>query len=186
MVVSVHRPWNERDELAILDRKLVIGKAEIAFELFDEVGFEDALVTVEGVAGEPDQFGFVEAALAGLLELFAKLLDVDVVCEAKIGGAVDQEKDALVRGETFPDELQHQELVEIGVEQRARDGIDFPVVVVRATGKIDDHGGIRLPQLGRLATEALRTGVWELGQDGVAWRGVQLTEERPQAGGPFG
>ena len=39
----------------------------------------------------------------------------------------------------LPDELQHEQLVEIRIEQRPRDGIELPVVVVRAPGQIDDH-----------------------------------------------
>ena len=42
-------------------------------------------------------------------------------------------------GKMFPDELEHEELVEIGVEQGTRDGIHLPVVVVRAPGEIDNH-----------------------------------------------
>jgi hypothetical protein len=39
----------------------------------------------------------------------------------------------------LPDKLQHQELVEIGIKQRPRNGIEFPVMVVRAPGQVDDH-----------------------------------------------
>ena len=39
----------------------------------------------------------------------------------------------------LPDKLQHQQLVEIGIEQRADDRVEFPVVVMRAFCKIDDH-----------------------------------------------
>ena len=39
----------------------------------------------------------------------------------------------------LPDELEHEQLVEIGVEQGARDGIQLPVVIVRAPGQIDNH-----------------------------------------------
>ena len=44
----------------------------------------------------------------------------------------------------LPDELEHEKLVEIGVEQRARDGIHLPVVIVRAPGKIDNHDDFTL------------------------------------------
>ena len=49
--------------------------------------------------------------------------------------------------EMLPDELEHQELVEVGVEQGASDGIDFPVVIMRAPGEVDDHEGLlyRIP-----------------------------------------
>jgi hypothetical protein len=35
--------------------------------------------------------------------------------------------------------LEHQELVEIGIEQRPGDRVEFPVVVVRPLGKVHDH-----------------------------------------------
>ena len=53
-------------------------------------------------------------------------------------------------GKMLPDELEHQELVEIGVEQGARDGIHLPVVVVRAPGEIDNHDYLTLLESGAL------------------------------------
>jgi len=47
-------------------------------------------------------------------------------------------------GKVLPDELEHQELVEISVEQRSRDRIEPPVVVVRSPGKIDNHDAFTL------------------------------------------
>ena len=59
-------------------------------------------------------------------------------------------------GEMLPDELKHQELVEIGVEQGTRDGIEFPVVVMRAPSQVDDHYGANCIELLR---EAASVGV---------------------------
>jgi hypothetical protein len=39
----------------------------------------------------------------------------------------------------LPDELKHQQLVEIRIQQRADDGIQLPVVVVGTFRKVDDH-----------------------------------------------
>jgi hypothetical protein len=39
----------------------------------------------------------------------------------------------------LPDELEHKEFVEVGIEQGPRDGVQFPVVVVRPLGEVDDH-----------------------------------------------
>jgi hypothetical protein len=39
----------------------------------------------------------------------------------------------------LPDELQHQELVKIRIQQGADDWIQFPVVVVRSLGEVHDH-----------------------------------------------
>jgi hypothetical protein len=39
----------------------------------------------------------------------------------------------------FPDELQHQQLVEIGIKQGSNDRVQFPVVVVRPLREVHDH-----------------------------------------------
>jgi hypothetical protein len=39
----------------------------------------------------------------------------------------------------LPDELQHQQLVEIRIQQRPDDRIQFPVMIVSATRKINNH-----------------------------------------------
>src|SRR5215470_10941193 len=44
----------------------------------------------------------------------------------------------------LPDELQHEQLIEIRIEQRASNRIQFPIVVVRAPRKINDHNGFTL------------------------------------------
>src|SRR5580658_3852866 len=41
----------------------------------------------------------------------------------------------------LPDKLQHQQLVEIRIEQGPGDGIELPVMVMRAPGQVDDHDG---------------------------------------------
>ncbi len=65
-----------------------------------------------------------------------------MVAEADVDGAVDEREGGAGRGEMLPDELEHEELVEVGVEQGAGDGIELPVVVVRAPGEVDDHVSI--------------------------------------------
>ena len=65
-------------------------------------------------------------------------------------------KVARVLGKVLPDELKHEEFVEIGIEQGARDGIQFPVMVVRAPGQVDDHYGANCIELLR---EAASVGV---------------------------
>ena len=41
--------------------------------------------------------------------------------------------------EVLPDKLQHEQLVEVSVEQRAGNGIQLPVMIVRASGEVDNH-----------------------------------------------
>src|SRR5271155_1346431 len=103
-------------------------------------------MSVEGVAGEPDEFRFVVAEFSGVLELVAKFFDLDYIGEANFAGAICEGEGGGGSGELLPDELQHEQLVEIVVQQRARDGIEFPVVVVGAAGQVDDHGVSTLPQ----------------------------------------
>ena len=58
---------------------------------------------------------------------------------------LNSENDTCVFGIVLPDELQHQQLVEIGIEQGSGDRVQFPVVVMRSLGEVDDH---RLAVLG--------------------------------------
>jgi hypothetical protein len=39
----------------------------------------------------------------------------------------------------LPDELEHQQFVEIRVQQGPGNRVEFPVVVVRPLGEVDDH-----------------------------------------------
>src|SRR6202030_2840565 len=94
---------------------------------------------------EPDQFGFMEAQFLGLFQLGAELLDFDHIGEAQVAGAVDKRKRSGGFGELLPDELEHQELVKIGVEQRPRNRVQLPVVVMGASREVDDHDVITLP-----------------------------------------
>ena len=66
---------------------------------------------------------------------------VDLVGEAHARGAVDDLAGDVDGREVLPDELEHEQLVEVGVEQRADDGVELPVVVVRALGEVDVHKG---------------------------------------------
>ena len=90
----------------------------------------------------------MEAEAAGFFELLAKFVDGDDVAEADGGAAIEESEGGLGGGEVFPDELEHEEFIEVGVEERARDGIEFPVVVVRAAGDVDYHSEFTLSQRG--------------------------------------
>ncbi len=95
---------------------------------------------VEGVAGEPDELGTAEAECADVVELIAERGGRDAVGEADVHGAVVDLAGDVGGGEVLPDELEHEELVEVGVEEGADDGVELPVVVVRALGEVDVHG----------------------------------------------
>ena len=128
----------ERD-LAVVNGEIEVGETEVSFEPSEKGRFEDAARAVEGVAGQPDQFRFVEAQLARRLKLLAKFTDIDDVAQRNVVGAIHQRECGARFLEMLPDELEHQQLVEVGVEQRSRDGIELPVMVVRAACQVDDH-----------------------------------------------
>ena len=124
--------------LAVAFAQLVGGQGEAAEEV-DEAGFEDVAPAVERVAGKPDQLVGVEAQGADVVELGDKFVAVDDVGEADRARAVLQPEGNGCRRLQLPDHLQHQELVEIRVEQRADDRIDAEGVVVGAPREIRAH-----------------------------------------------
>jgi hypothetical protein len=81
----------------------------------------------------------MEAQFLSLFQLGAKLLDFDHIGEAQVGGPIDKRKRSGGFGEPLPDELEHQELVKIGVEQRPRNRVQLPVMVMGAPREVDDH-----------------------------------------------
>ena len=52
----------------------------------------------------------------------------------------------------LPDELQHQQLIKVGVQQRAHNGVKVPVMVMRAFREVDDHAVSSLPRQNSLST----------------------------------
>jgi hypothetical protein len=65
-----------------------------------------------------------------VIELGAQFLLVDDFAKPDVAAAIDHRKgDLLIRVE-FPDHLQHQQLVEIGIEQAAHDRIEPPAMIV--------------------------------------------------------
>jgi hypothetical protein len=80
--------------------------------------------------GEPDQLLLGKADGAGMIELGAQLALVDHLGEPDMPAAIDHRKGGVLGRVEFPDHLQHQELVEIGIEQAAHDRIEPPAMVV--------------------------------------------------------
>ena len=116
----------------------VVGHLEVV-EPRHEVRPEHPALAVEGVAAQPGDLAAAEAQAADVVELGADVLLGDELGERHVGRAVDQaELDGDV-AVTPEDRLQHQELVEVGVEQRPDDRVDPPVVVVDAGGDVG-HG----------------------------------------------
>ena len=123
-------------ELAALDpAQLVVGQPEVG-EPVEEVGLEDLGRAVEAVTREPDHLLLGEAERSRMVELGPQLALVDLLGELHRRGAVDQREGRVDLGVEAPDHLQHQELVEIGVEQAPDDRIELPGVVVDPPGDV--------------------------------------------------
>jgi len=136
--------------LAVIDpAELVIGKAEAVLQPVEKLGFKNATPPVKGVTGEPYQLGLVIAQLSCVLEVLAQLFETDDAGQAHVARTVYERKRRLDGGEVLPDELQHEQFVEIVVEQRPDDRVDFPVVVMRAPREVDDHDKNTLPEPAR-------------------------------------
>ena len=136
-MVCVQGPGNSSTNWPSSLRSSYSGKLEIR-EPGEESGLEDLRAAVEGVAGEPDHLLLGEAQRARMVELVAQLRLVDLVGEAHrpCVRLISEKVRLHVRVEA-PDHLQHQQLVEIGVEQAADDRVELPGVVVDPLGDID-------------------------------------------------
>src|SRR5690606_40141518 len=95
-----------------------------------EIGMEDLLAPVKRVTRKPDHLLVGEADRARMIELFAQLGHIDLVGEPYILVAVDERKGDLDIGIDAADHLQHQQLVEIRIQQAAEDRVQFPGMVV--------------------------------------------------------
>ena len=77
-----------------------------------------------------------------MVELVAEFRDVDLLGDPHRLGAVDEREGDLLVAVEAPDHLEHQQLVEIRVEQAADDRVELPGVIVDALGEVDrGHGG---------------------------------------------
>ena len=112
------------------------------FEPGEELRLEDEAGSIERVAREPYQLGPAKAEAAYVLHLGDEGLARDVVGETHRPRSIDDLADDLDLGEVLPDELQHQQLVEVRVEQRADDRVQTPVMVVGPLGEVHIHVGI--------------------------------------------
>jgi hypothetical protein len=102
-----------------------------------EVAFlEQPVLAVEALAAQPDDLGWAEAQRAHEIELLAKLADVDLLGELHRFRPVGEGEAHVHVRIPKVDELVHQELVEIRVEQRAHDRIDMVAVVEGALGEV--------------------------------------------------
>ena len=71
---------------------------------------------------------------------------------------VDQRKCRLDLGVEPPDHLQHQKLVEVGIEQAADDGVELPGVVVDTPGDVGLRHVLIRPVTGSIVSRRYRRG----------------------------
>src|SRR5580698_5563761 len=126
-------------EFPIPDGEAVARKTETVVEPVQEVGLEDPAAAKEGVAGQPDELRFQEAQAAHVLQLLQNLFARNHIGEANRRRAIAHRKRYLGGREMLPDELKHQELVEVCIEQGPDDWVQVKVMVMRPLRKINDH-----------------------------------------------
>jgi hypothetical protein len=80
-----------------------------------------------------------------LFQLFPKLIRIDQLGKRHLNGAADERKRSASLRELLPNELEHQQLVKIGIEQRPCNRVQFPVMVMRSPREVDDHNATTLP-----------------------------------------
>ncbi len=129
-------------ELAVSYRYFIFRQPEISLQPPQEVGFENPAPSIKRVARQPDQLRPSKAQAPGVLHLCRQFFDRKHLCQAHLGRAIAHGQRDSGLGVVLPDELQHQELVEVGVEQRPGDRVEFPVVVMGAACKVHNHSGI--------------------------------------------
>src|SRR5579862_6986511 len=95
-------------DLAVANAELVIGEMKVLFQPFQECRLEDAALSIESVAGQPDEFRLAEVQAADVLQLDLEFLDVNNVCDAHRRMPINQGKLDPSFWKILPDELQHQ------------------------------------------------------------------------------
>ena len=129
-------PLEREHVLAVPDLQPVVRKPEAA-QILDILRAKDVPPSVEAVAGEPDQLVLLEMQVPRVIELRAQRRFGNELGESHLPRPIDQaEGDRNVRIE-HPDELMHQELVKIRVEQRPGDRVEPVIVVVDPRGEIE-------------------------------------------------
>ena len=129
------RPVEFELELPVALLEPVFGQPEV-LEPAQEAGREDLLGAVEAVTRQPDHLLFGEPQRTGVVELGAQFALVDLLGQPHRALAIDERERRVDLGVEPPDHLQHQQLVEIGIEQAPDDRVQLPRVVVDPSGDI--------------------------------------------------
>src|ERR1700676_492209 len=119
---------------------------KVAFQPLQKRRLKNSTPPIKRVTGQPDQLRSAKPLSPHVVQLDLELFDVDDVGHPYRGVPIEQRKLDMRLGEMLPDKLQHQQFVKVRVEQRPDYRIKFPVVVMRAFCKVDNHGGERSSQ----------------------------------------
>src|ERR1700736_4567478 len=101
---------------AVPHRQFIVRQSEIAFQPFQEGWLKDSPAAIKRIAGEPDQFRPSKADVARVIQLGSEFFVRKSVYWAA-GRAIEQSKLHFGFWIMLPDKLQHQQLVEISIEQ---------------------------------------------------------------------
>jgi hypothetical protein len=77
-------------------------------------------------------------------QLLPQLRHVHNIAQPHGTRTIEQSEGGMNGRKALPDELQHQQFVEIGIQQRTRNWIEFPIMVMRAPGEVDNHNSSTL------------------------------------------
>ena len=126
-------------------------------EPVQELRFEDLLAPIEGVTGKPDHLLLRQVEATRVVQLLTQFPLVDLLRQAYRLRPVDKGEGCIDVRIELPDHLQHQELVEIGIDQAANDRVELPGVIVNPGGDIGlRHACPALAQEGRLDSSERR------------------------------
>src|ERR1017187_5594852 len=146
-------------KLTVHNRQLIVRQFEIPFQPFQESGFKYSATTAERVARHPDQFGFSKVEFPDVRLLVDNFRNAKEAGETHPRRAAEKREGDVGFREMLPDKLQHQQLVEIGIEQRPGNRVQFPVMVVRPLSEVDNHrrSSLAAESLGRVSNSELHS-----------------------------
>ena len=115
----------------------MIGRQLQMLKPLDEIGAEHLAFAVKGVAAQKGAFAAAEPQGADMVQLLAQFTLINQIGKADRQVAVYQAEPHQRVRPIAENRLAHQELVEIGVDQRPHNRVDLPFVVIDPGGDID-------------------------------------------------
>ena len=138
-------PGPFEDQLILVALALeMIGREAKAFEPGHKFRTEHLPLAIKHIAAQPRAFTARQRQRSDVIQLLLERADIDHRREGDMRRSVDDAEGDLGRAMPPEDCLRHQELVEIGIQHRPHDRVDFPIVIVDAGGDIGHGEGIGL------------------------------------------